>query len=433
MGAWAVLKSFVAVLIGWLIAVDGAMAVTTIHFYYRSGGVRDQLVQAWIEAFEAQNPDVHVEWIPAVDAWQDKLLVEMAAGTAPDITEFWGDFGQKLAREGLLLDLRPYVERDMSPEEVADFFPALWETTFVQFGPRKGVQFSLPRYINTMVTYFNADAFAQAGLEDPMSLDRRGEWTWETMREAAIKLTRRDGSVVTRWGFMTTTSDWNRMAQWLWEAGGDWMDPEDPKRFIGDQPEAVSAIAFLHEMIWELGVARNNLSGTEFINGNAAMADDGIHAIFNNYEAGIAGSFDWNVAPRPKGPNGRKPWAVDDAFGIWSGTRHPDEAWRFLKFLASREGQEIMSTIEGLAPTRRSVAPVYLSQSDRLNLGVFVESMVDARVGVAARTAGDTVQVGQAINQALQESLVNNQRPYVQAAATAKAVIDSIIAETAGF
>ena len=415
-----------------LLFAEGTMAVTTIRFNYRSGGVRDQLVNAWITAFEAQNPDVNVEWEAASGAWMDKLLVEMAAGTAPDVTEFWGDFAQKLAREGLLLDLRPYVERDMTAEDVADFFPALWRTTFIQFGPRQGVQFSLPRYINTMVTFYNETAFAEAGLETPDSLHRRGEWTWEALREAAIKLTRRDNeNRVLRYGFMTNVRSWSRMAQWLWEAGGDFFDPEDPTRFIGDQAGATYAIDYLHELIWGLGVARNNLNPPDFINGTVAMADEGIHAIFNEFDAGIGDAFDWNMVVRPAGPNGRKPWAVDDAFGIWSGTQKPDEAWRFLKFLASREGQEIMSRIEGLAPPRRSAADVYLSRSDRLNLGVFVESMAEAQVGIAARVAGDTLAIGRALQAALDATLLNNQKPWVQAAQEAKTVIEGIIRETA--
>ncbi|HHT27717.1 MAG TPA: sugar ABC transporter substrate-binding protein [Firmicutes bacterium] len=403
----------------------------TIRFFYRSGGTRPDVVRAWIAEFEAQNPDIRVEWEEAISGWQDKLLVSMAAGTAPDVVEFWGNFAQQLARKGFLLDLRDFVARDFTADDIRDFFPASWQNVFVQYGPHKGEQYGMPRYINTMVNYFNKTMLDNAALESPSQLAQRGQWNWETLEQMARKLTRRvDGQVVQR-GFMTMTRGWDRMSQWLWEAGGDWFDPNDPTRFIGDQPEAMKAIDFLHKAIWEDQIFLNDLNWNAFYNSQVAMTDDGLQVIFNNYDKAILGKFDWDLTVRAEGPNGRKPWATDDALGIWKGSKYPEEAWRFLKFITSRQGQEIMIKYEGLPPVRRSAAAAYLELDRRFNLAAFVESMAYAQVGITNRVAGDVAAIGTELNNALRSSLVNNQVPPGNAIAQAKRAIEVIIRDTA--
>lgn len=415
-----------------LVVVAGAASAepVTIRFHYRGGGARSEVVQAWIEEFERQNPDIKVEWEQPTSGWQDKLLVSMAAGTAPDVVEFWGSFAQQLGRNGWLLDLRPYVEKYMTDEDIADFFPAAWEGTFVQGGPRTGEQFALPRYINTMVTYYNKDLIEQSGLETPSQLYQRGEWTWEMLRENARKLSRTVEGEPVQWGYMTMTRHWERMAQFLWENGTDWFDSDNPTQFTGDSPEALEAMNFLYEMIWEEGIAYRDLDWNKFWNGEVAMQDDGIAVIFSRHDASIQDSFAWDIAPRPAGPNGAKPWATDDALGIWAGSAHPEEAWRFIQFITSTEGQEIMVNIEGLAPVRRSATPAFIALDDRFDLGVFIENMMTARTGAASRVPGDIDAIGSALAQVLRSSLVNNEKPYAVAIQEAKPNIEAIVRET---
>lgn len=415
-----------------VVAAAAALAqTTTIRFHYRGGGARTEVVQAWIQEFERRNPDIKVEWEQPTGDWQDKLIVAMATGTAPDVVEFWGSFGQQLARNGWLLDLRPYVERDMTEEDIADFFPAAWEGTFVQHGPHAGEQFALPRYINTMVTYYNKTLIEQAGLETPTQLYRRGDWTWQTLRESSRKLTRTVEGETVQWGYMTMTRHWERMAQFLWENGTDWFDPADPTRFTGDSPEALEVMNFLYEMIWEEGIAYRDLDWNLFWNGQVAMQDDGIAVIFSRHDASIQDSFDWDIATRPAGPNGAVPWATDDSLGIWAGSQHPEAAWRFIQFITSTEGQEIMVRIEGLAPVRRSATPAFIALDDRFDLGVFIENMLTARSGAASRVPGDIDAIGSALAAVLRASLVNNEKPYAVAIEEAKPNIEAIVRETA--
>ncbi|NLN29564.1 MAG: extracellular solute-binding protein, partial [Firmicutes bacterium] len=80
--------------------------------------------------------------------WIDRTYVQLAAGTAPDIMRTWGPFHVAWAEAGLLLDLSPFVERDLTPDDIADFFPTTWEGGQLQFGPKAGLRFGMPRHVN---------------------------------------------------------------------------------------------------------------------------------------------------------------------------------------------------------------------------------------------------------------------------------------------
>jgi fructooligosaccharide transport system substrate-binding protein len=64
---------------------------------------------------------------------------------------------------------------------------------------------------------------------------------------------------------------------------------------------------------------------------------------------------DFGVAPLPKGKNQVVPnggWAL----GISSKTKHPEEAWEFVRFATGYEGSKLFVEISGDLPARYSVA-----------------------------------------------------------------------------
>lgn len=67
---------------------------------------------------------------------------------------------------------------------MSNFYPNVIEQL-----TRDGKIYGLPRDISTMVVYFNEDLFKAAGLKTPKELAAEGNWNWDTMLEAARKLT----------------------------------------------------------------------------------------------------------------------------------------------------------------------------------------------------------------------------------------------------
>src|SRR5690606_8295701 len=137
----SILRGAVFALLSLLIASAVMAEDVTLVFQYRGGGLRTEAALAWIAEFEAENPGIRVEFLPAPSGYTDRTLVAWASGTGPDVTEVFGDWGQAYARAGVLLDLRPYVERDFTQEDILDFWPIAWQTSFVNSGDMQGVMY----------------------------------------------------------------------------------------------------------------------------------------------------------------------------------------------------------------------------------------------------------------------------------------------------
>src|SRR5690606_26296166 len=130
--------------------------------------------------------------------------------------------------------------------DLADFSkPAmgLWE--------KDGDVYGVPFSTSPFMIYYNKDMFDAAGLEDPLTLAEKGEWTMETFREAAMKLTKPEDRV---WGF--EFKDGQGYVSRIMHAimppirayGGDaWANGECGY----DKPEAVEAVQVLHDMVFK--------------------------------------------------------------------------------------------------------------------------------------------------------------------------------------
>ena len=399
----------------------------SITLQYRQHDAGAAVTAEWIEEFGKLHPAIGVTWQPMTGNWEDKLLTEMLAGTAPDVFEFWSSFNQRLRQQGLLLDLTPYTKRDFTEQDIADFFPSVWETSFTRFGPQAGSQYIMPRYINIMTFHYNVDRFLAAGLPDPSELDMQGEWTWDTLRESARKLTRRDSQQVTQYGAMLSSQSLPRVLNWIWGAGGDLLDAQNPRRFVADTPAAEEGIQFLCNMMWEDGIAAPSFGHAGFLNGTIPIIEEGMQVVFGFMDT-IGDAFTWDSIRRPAGPAGRPGYLVDDSFGIWVDTPHPEEAWQLLKFLVSREGQEIMVKHSLLPPVRRSAAPTYLKLAPDHNLSAFIDAVADSQPTVYSRMQGDISRINSALWEMLR-SVLNNTQPYRVAVEAYRPRIEALLAE----
>ena len=72
--------------------------------------------------------------------------------------------------------------------------------------------------------------------------------------------------------------------------------------------------------------------------------------------------FDIGFAPLPKGPVGRKSVINGLADSIWVGTKHEEEAWKWVKFLASPEAQKIVAGFGVVFPAIPEAAEISVKQ-----------------------------------------------------------------------
>src|SRR5688500_20242642 len=86
---------------------------------------------------------------------------------------------------------------------------------------RSIVQYGFPYGMggSAMVFVYNRDHFQEVGLKEP-SADWKNPWTWEDYRQAAIRLTKRNGDAITRAGAEQIGNFANSVPT-IW--GGTWL------------------------------------------------------------------------------------------------------------------------------------------------------------------------------------------------------------------
>lgn len=346
----------------------------------------EPFIQAVIERFEAANPDLSIAY--QIQPGADQLIVQLAAGEGPDIFETSGDTLKRMAELGALYDLAPMVQRDFGERERRDFFPPVWAATELRAGARAGMRVGLPFYINAPVFWFNRTLFSQAALSTPDELDARGDWNWSALLTAARKLTRR-GAAGNPVQYGVQTKYWSRnlisRPTWIWANGGRvFAYPEDPARFVMDEPAALEALRFVQDLVWteEVMPKRHPVDehdAFEFVKGNLAIDDDGTQ-VFEEWAEAIGSSFDYDVAKRPMGKAGRGNRTSLDVYAMSAQANDIAATWRFLRFLVSPEMQRLQTQMLKLGPVRASAVESFVSLSRDLDLSIYLETAATAQV-----------------------------------------------------
>ena len=320
-------------------------------------------------AFHAANPAITVDVdVSDWDAYWTKLQTGLAGGAAPDVFAMDGPLFPDYHARDVLLDLKPYVDKDgydltqLADQGVKDFTTA------------DGGQYGLPRDLNTIALYYNKGMFDAAGIAYPDDT-----WDWAKLVATAKQLTKTDGGKTTQWGFYTETTDMeNYWSELVWQNGGDIMAPDNATTVL-DTDQAAGGIQFLQDLIWKDKVmpdpAVSAETGDAFEQAQAAMAANGSWNVATFDAAGFA----YGVAPLPSGPAGRFTSVNPTGAVVYKGSKAPDAAWEFVKYLASPAAQQQLMTLKASIPVNKEVlAGPYSSSWDGAK--VFADSLSYAKL-----------------------------------------------------
>ncbi|HLY27859.1 MAG TPA: sugar ABC transporter substrate-binding protein [Aggregatilineales bacterium] len=309
--------------------------------------------QACADAFTKANPNITVaiEQAGWSEYWSG-LTTELVSGTAPDVfTNHLAHYPELLSKNQLL-DIQSFVTADKVDTSIYTTNPDL----LVKDGKRYG----LPQDGDTIAIFYNADMFQKAGV----TADEIAGWTWNpqdggTFQKSIAKLTldssgrngldpKFDKTNVVQWGFMGGPGDASSGAQPDWSAfaastGYQATDGPWTTKYHYDDPRVADTVQWWADLHLKFGFApdSNQLSSGEdsvFLAGKAAMFPMGSWDI-----ATAAGAtFKVGFAELPAGPMGRKTPVNGLAPAIYAGTKHPKEAWQWVKFLTSPDCANIV-------------------------------------------------------------------------------------------
>lgn len=361
-----------------LSACGGGAAKGPVTISFMAWGAPEELAvwQQIVDDFQAANPKIKVsvevsDW----DSYWTKLKTLLAANTPPDVFAMDAPLYLDYQSRGQLLNLQPYIDKNSGMLD--GFYPVTLQAYKLSDG-----YYGMPRDFQTIVLFYNKDMFDKAGMAYPTD-----SWTYDDLRTAAKNLTidsNGDGTVE-QWGMATDL--WDMELTWseaIWSWGGEVISTDYTKTMLGE-PVAREAWQFFYDMMWtDHSIPDPNTSGQYgsdlFQAGIAAMTSIGHWAV-----PGYATvEFKWDVAPLPTSPTGGRVTSVNSAgFVAAKASQHPEEAWEFIKYCLSEDGQTRLTELGLAIPVLKSVAesPVFLNQKMvDINQQVFLDSLGFARM-----------------------------------------------------
>ncbi len=309
--------------------------------------------EAVAEAFMERHPQItiDIDQMGWGDYWDD-LTRRLAIGDAPDVWTNHVAFFLDFAERGQMMELDDRIaESDII--DLDAFMPGLADL-FVY----DGATYGLPKDWDTVAVLYNRDHLAEAGIDEAELEDL----TWNpddggTLQEVMARLSvDADGNRGDEPGFDPDNVERYGMA-WPFDGMSAWgqtqfahfaaslgweFHDEDGEEFYYDDPKFVSVIEWMRDMT-DAGYAipfEDSESVNElFVAGEASLTTDGSWMI-GWYLDGMEDNL--GFARLPRGPEGRNSMFNGLSDAIWSGTDHPDAAWKWVEFLASPEAQEIV-------------------------------------------------------------------------------------------
>ena len=369
------------------------------HFSYGSHGASwHEYLNVMAKAFQEETGiTVEIEAGPTGSGYATKLITMVAGGVVPDVTDFNPNVGADLVYQGFFADLRPFINRDNLP--LKDIPPMSIEGFQVPDGSIWG----LPVSVYPVITFFNVDMFAAAGLHNPVELGEN--WTWDTMLQSAKRLTQDtngDGTI-DQWGTDRVTS---RYEMQVHQAGGQLYDRiVYPTKSQWNTPQVVAAFQFLQTFQLEKLISASG----GFWSGKAAIDVVDGPGIIGTYLQNV--DFSWNVALQPKGPANRALRVNPDGFQIMAQSNNKDLAWQWIRFLVnSAERQTTMARITGRFPSLRQAMFEYRNlgfTKIASNWTAIVEASFDPN-GYAAYVIPYSAEINPVINPVLNQMWAGN-------------------------
>lgn len=338
--------------------------------YYMWGSSKEVKAAEQLAAdFEVLHPGWHVDVQSSSGSYYDNLKTYFGGGNAPDVFFMEGGMIESFLKDGLLLDLEPYLKAGGAFTEenlwdVNDYYRYDASARRMGSGDLYAVIKDLTPdfmmiYNKKHIDEYNAShetSLAQevgypagTGADAPYPSESTA-MTWEQCTKMCRLLTKTNANGdITRYGTTLDQVPWKHVMEWI-QMGGDTLFTED-MRELNVSSQAVTD-AFEYFIAFQSGetksaapVASNSVGGGEgFRNGDISVVWNGRWAWQSygwydvNFEIGVA------PPPTPKGGEDVYCSTVMTAQAISSTTKHPEVAWAFLEYYMTAGMREYVQT-----------------------------------------------------------------------------------------
>ena len=381
--------------------------------------------QACANAFTVKNPNITVKIDQS--GWGDywtAIQTGFVSGDAPDVfTDHLAKYPE-FANKGQLVDIQSLVDQDKVDTSIyLKGLADLWV--------KDGKRYGLPKDWDTIAVFYNKDMFTKAGVDPAIMKD----WTWNpkdggTFEQTIAKLTLDkngkngldpafDKNNVVQYGFINQGGGSGvGQTQWSMFAESDgWKFNDGPwsTLYYYDDPKLVETMTWYASLSTK-GYApkeedETSLGGdTLFTSGKGAMTTEGSWQI-TNFASNV--KFGLGFGLLPVGPQGRKSMFNGLADSIWVGTKHPNEAWAWVKFAASQECEDIVGSTGVVFPAIQSGVDKSLAnhKAAGLEVSAFTDEAADPNGTFLFPIADHASEVDNIMNPTMESIMLHTADP----------------------
>lgn len=354
---------------------------TTITFATR---VEREVYPEIVARFNETHPDIQVELMRLqTGGYGDKLLTMFATGGGPDVFFVFEGEIAKWIRLGVMENLDRFLASD---DELT--MEALYPSTFEPM-MYKGSVYGLSEYVNPNgLVWFNKTMFEEFGMETPLVLYERGEWTMDRMRADARRLTRFDAEGARETLGLYVPNWWGPLFSFLYTNGFSVTDADG--NLAIDSEANHRAVEYLRQWV------------IEDLSTNVHQPVDEV-AWLSQKRLGMevsGGWFTWlidlidpvqiDVVPIPVGiDGGRAAFISNPAIAMNPNSENKEAAWEFMKYILVGEGARMRAAAESDLPSAIALADLVEGPGPTWHHAMSV-SMAWARSIPAALTLRDS-------------------------------------------
>lgn len=373
------MRSFLKLLLSLIlfILVSGCVRQsekTVIKFSSWGSETEVSIIKPVLKQFEAENPDIRIEFIHIPKNYFQKLQLLIASNLIPDVMFVNNVDSSLFVQNHIFLDLSPNLDNDKFISS-KDFF----QKSLDAFTYQKHL-FAIPRDISNLVIYYNKDIFDKYNVPYPSN-----NWDFSGFLAASQKLTKDingDKRIdVFGIGFEDYPLFW---MPFLWSNGGGLID-KNLKTVLINKPESIEAVQFYADLRNKYHVAPSlSEAGSAkmtqmFLQGKIAMQINGRWSV-PKYRSDA--NFNWGIAKFPSGKAGSIVDADASGWAISRNSKHKDASWKLVSYLASKKTSIEFAKSGLIIPARVDVArsDVFLNKkllpaNSELYLDIIPESM----------------------------------------------------------
>lgn len=295
-----------------------------------------------VNDFNQSQNKIHVDLL-TVSNIEGKTLMSISAGIPPDVAGLYGSNVAQYVDDHAIMPLDDYCKE-------AGITRDNYKHSFFDIGVYKGHVWSLPTAPASTALHYNCDMFVAAGL-DP----NKPPQTLEEMDKAVNLLTKRNGKDIEVAGFLPAEPGWWNWA-WGYYFGGALWDGKD--KITANSPENIRAFQWVQDFSTKYGKSEvqtfksgfGSFSSPQnaFMDKKVAMELQGVWMY--NFITKYRPSLKWAASPFPHPANrpdlANMTMIDEDIICIPRGSKHPKEAWEFIKYVESQKGMETLCMLQ---------------------------------------------------------------------------------------